>query len=184
MKELSLHVLDIVQNSIEADADLITVTIVENLTTDRLTIEIADNGRGMDNEMVQKIKDPFVTGRKNRKVGLGIPLLYKACTRCGGDMVIESELGKGTKILCWFIYSHIDRAPLGNMIDTILTIIMANPDIDILYTHKYEEREIRLDTREIKRVIGEVPINQPEVLSWMREYLKESYDSLYGGASK
>ncbi|NLM43097.1 MAG: sensor histidine kinase [Clostridiales bacterium] len=183
MKELSLHVLDIVQNSIAADANLITIRIVEKITTDRLVIEIADNGRGMDNEMVQKIKDPFVTGRKIRKVGLGIPLLHKACTRCGGDMVIESELGKGTKILCWFIYSHIDRAPLGNMIDTILTIIMTNPEIDIVYTHNYEGKEIQLDTREIKKIMGEVPINQPQVLSWMKEYLKESFNSLYGGAN-
>ncbi len=98
-------------------------------------------------------------------------------------MVIESELGKGTKILCWFIYSHIDRAPLGNMIDTILTIIMTNPEIDIVYTHNYEGKEIQLDTREIKKIMGEVPINQPQVLSWMKEYLKESFNSLYGGAN-
>jgi len=183
MKELSLHILDIVQNSIEADASLVTIKIVENLTTDKLIIEVIDNGCGMDKELAEKIKDPFVTGRNTRKVGLGIPLLYKACTRCDGDMEIQSEVGKGTRISCWFKYSHIDRAPLGNITDTILTIVAGNPQVDIVYLHMRDDKEIHLDTREIKRALGEVPINEPAVLSWIREFLKEGFNSLYGGAN-
>ncbi|SHJ00320.1 ATP-binding protein [Lutispora thermophila] len=183
MKELSLHILDIVQNSIAADANLIDIKIVENLAIDKLIIEVADNGRGMEEEMTERVKDPFVTGRKTRKVGLGIPLLYEACTRCGGDLRIESEIGKGTKVICWFKHSHIDRAPLGNMIDTILTLIMGNPHIDITYLHIIDEREMRFDTREVRKVLGEVPINEPQVLSWIRDYLKEGFNSIYGGAN-
>jgi len=183
MKELSLHILDIVQNSIDAEASLITINIVENLTTDKLIIEVIDNGRGMDKEFVEKIKDPFVTGRSTRKVGLGIPLLYKACTRCDGDMEIQSEVGKGTKVSCWFKYSHIDRAPIGNMTDTILTIVAGNPHIDIVYLHMRDGKEMRLDTREIRKALGDVPINEPAVLSWIREFLREGFNSLYGGAN-
>lgn len=183
MKELSLHILDIVQNSIVAEASLITINIVENLTTDKLIIEVTDNGCGMEKELTEKIKDPFVTGRKTRKVGLGIPLLYKACTRCDGNMEIQSEVGKGTKVTCWFKYSHIDRAPLGNMTDTILTIVAGNPHIDIVYLHMRDGKEMRLDTREIRKALGDVPINEPAVLSWIREFLREGFNSLYGGAN-
>lgn len=183
MKELSLHILDIVQNSIAANANLIIIKIVENLTTDKLIIEVIDNGLGMKEEMTERVKDPFVTGRRTRKVGLGIPLLYEACIRCEGDLKIESEVGKGTKVTCWFKHSHIDRAPLGNMVDTILTIITGNPQIDIVYEHDRDEKEMRFDTREIRKALGEVPINEPQVLSWIKEFLKEGFNSLNGGAN-
>lgn len=182
MKELSLHILDIVQNSIAAEASLVTVNIVEDLTTDKFVIEVIDNGCGMDSELAKKIKDPFITGRKTRKVGLGVPLLYEACTRCEGDLNIQSVKGKGTRVIASFKHSHIDRAPLGNIIDTILTIIMANPELDLVYKHTKNGRDICFDTREIKEALGEVPINEPQVISWIRGFLEESFNSISGGA--
>src|SRR5699024_6023925 len=119
-----------IQNSIAAKASLITINIVEDLTTDVFSIEVIDNGQGMDKELAERIKDPFITGRKTRKVGLGVPLLYIACTRCQGNLEIQSDKGKGTKVIAWFKHSHIDRAPLGNMIDTIIAIVIGNPEID------------------------------------------------------
>lgn len=181
MKELSLHILDIVQNSVAAKASFIDINIVEDLTTDKFIIEVIDNGHGMDKEYAEKIKDPFTTGRKTRKVGLGVPLLYRACIRCDGDLKIQSERGKGTRVTAWFKHSHIDRAPLGNMIDTILTIIMGNPEIDIVYRHKKDKNEICFDTREIKKALGEVPINEPEVISWIKGFLEEGFSSISGG---
>lgn len=184
MKEISLHILDIVQNSIAAKADSITVKIVEDLTTDTLVIEIIDNGSGMDKELAERIKDPFTTGRKTRRVGLGVPLLYDACTRCDGNLKIQSERGKGTTVIAWFKHSHIDRAPLGNMIETILTIVMGNPEIDFIYIHNYNSKEFCFDTREIKQALGEVSINEPQVLSWIKGFLEEGFNSLSGGAEK
>lgn len=182
MKELSLHILDIVQNSIAAEAKLVTINIVEDLTTDRFVIEVIDNGCGMDKDYAEKIKDPFTTERKTRKVGLGVPLLYNACKRCDGDLEIQSEKGKGTRIVARFKHSHIDRAPLGNMVDTILSLIIANPDIDLVYRHYRNEKEIHFDTREIKEALEGVPINEPQVINWIKGFLKEGFSSISGGA--
>ena len=184
MKELSLHILDIVQNSIAAEAGLITINIVEDLTADRFVIEVIDDGLGMDKELAERIKDPFTTGRKTRKVGLGVPLLYAACIRCDGNLEIQSEKGKGTKLIAWLKNSHIDRAPLGNMIETILTIVMGNPEIDLVYNHKWNGKAFCFDTREIKQALGDVPINEPQVLSWIKGFLEEGVNSLSGGAEK
>lgn len=181
MKELSLHILDVVQNSIAAGSSLININIVEDLNTDIFIIEIIDNGCGMDKDYADKIKDPFTTGRKSRKVGLGIPLLYAAGKRCEGDLKIESEIGKGTKVTAWLKHSHIDRAPLGNMADTIKTLIACNPEIDFLYSHRLNEKEFNFDTREIKRILGDVPINEMDVLSWVEGYIEEGLKSLNGG---
>lgn len=183
MKELSLHILDIVQNSIAAGANLVNINIVEDLTTDIFVIEVIDNGCGMNKEYAEKIKDPFTTGRKSRKVGLGIPLLYAASKRCEGDLEIQSEKGKGTRISAWLKHSHIDRAPLGSMVETMEILIMCNPDVDFVYNHKLNGKEFNLDTREIKKILGDVPINETDVLVWLKEFLKEGLNSINGGAN-
>lgn len=178
MKELSLHILDVVQNSIAAGANLIEISIVEDLNSDMLTIEITDNGCGMDKDYADKIKDPFTTGRKSRRVGLGIPLLYAAGKRCEGDLKIETERGKGTKVTVWMKHSHIDRAPLGDMAETIKTLIVCNPNVDFLYNHKLNKKEFNFDTEEIKRILGDVPINEMDVLSWIEGHIREGLKSL------
>lgn len=183
MKELSLHILDIVQNSIAAGANLVNINIVEDLTTDIFAIEVIDNGCGMNKEYAEKIKDPFTTGRKSRKVGLGIPLLYAASKRCEGDLEIQSEKGKGTRISAWLKHSHIDRAPLGNMVETMEILIACNPDVDFIYNHKINGKEFNFDTREIKKILGVVPINETDVLVWLKEFLKEGLNSINGGAN-
>lgn len=178
MKELSLHILDIVQNSITAGADLVRINIVEDLTTDIFAIEVIDNGCGMEKEYAEKIKDPFITGRESRKVGLGIPLLYAASKRCEGDLKIQSEKGKGTIISAWLKHSHIDRAPLGSMVETLEILIACNPDVDFLYNHSVNSKKFNFDTREIKKILGHVPINHPEVLSWVKGYIQEGLSNL------
>jgi len=182
MKELSLHILDVVQNSIAADSTLISINITEDLDTDLFIIEIIDNGCGMDEDYAEKIKDPFITRRKSRKVGLGIPLLYAAGKRCEGDLKIESKKGRGTKITAWLRHSHIDRAPLGNMADTIKILIICNPEVDFSYNHKKNEKEFNFDTREIKRILGDVSISEMEVIAWIEEQVREGLKSLNGGA--
>jgi len=157
VEDLSLHILDIVENSIRAKASRIEIKVVEDIRKDLLTIEIKDNGQGIDEETVKKVLDPFFTTRTTRRVGLGLPLLSQAARESGGDVEIESKVGRGTRIKATFGYSHIDRKPLGNMETTLTTLIAGNPEVDFIYEHKNDELEYRLDTKEIRaRIMREL----------------------------
>lgn len=186
MKDLSLHILDLTQNSISAGADLVQITINEDLMADRLTICIEDNGKGMDKDFLEKVKDPFVTSRTSRKVGLGIPLMLAACRRCEGDLVIESEKNVGTRVTATFKHSHIDRAPMGDMAETMVSLILAgsesNRTVDFVYTHMIDSREFRIDTREIRTVLGSgISLGEPDVIMWIKDYVNEGLTNLRGG---
>jgi DNA mismatch repair ATPase MutL len=150
MEDLSLHVLDIAENSVRANASRVEIRINEELKKDLLTIEIKDNGRGIDKETTRKVFDPFFTSRTTRRVGLGLPLLSQAAKESGGDIEIESKVGRGTRVRAVFGYSHIDRKPLGDMAKTLQTLIIGNPEVDFLYEHKKGNRKYRLDTAEIR----------------------------------
>ncbi|QZY56590.1 ATP-binding protein [Crassaminicella profunda] len=178
MRELSLHILDIVQNSISAKATFIEIIIDENERKNSMNIEIVDNGMGMSKELLQKVTNPFITTRKTRKVGLGISLFKAACERCNGKFHIESEVGKGTKILARFERNHIDRAPLGDMVDTMVIIIMSNEKIDYLYKHRINKNELVLDTREVRKVLRGVPLNNMEVIDWIKGYISDGLNEL------
>lgn len=173
MRELSLHILDIVQNSIAAEATFVEISIEERTKEDLFIIRIIDNGRGMDKEFLKKVTDPFVTTRKTRKVGLGISLFKAAAERCNGCFAIESELNVGTTIEATFERNHIDRAPLGNMAETMITLIMAQDQVDYLYRHVLDQKEFVFDTREIRKILGQVPLSQWEVLDWVKNYIQE-----------
>lgn len=183
MRDISLHVLDIVNNSLEAGADLIEVIIDEGIDNDELRVRINDNGRGMDEEFVKKAVTPFFTSRKTRKVGLGLPLLKAACERCGGKFDIQSKPGKGTKIDASFGYHNIDRPPMGNMADTILSLVILNPAVDFIYQHSFNGKMFGMDTRELKNALNEVPLNSPEVAGWLRDYLTEGISSIRATSS-
>ena len=150
MEDLSLHILDIAENSIRAKASRIKVRVVEDRAQDLLTIEIKDNGQGIDEKTVKRVLDPFFTTRTTRRVGLGLPLLSQAARESGGDVEIESKVGMGTRVKATFGYSHIDRKPLGNMETTLTTLIAGNPEVDFIYEYKKDELEYRLDTKEIR----------------------------------
>lgn len=184
MKELSLHILDLVQNCIEAGADNIGIEIDEDITNDIFRITVTDNGWGMSSETIENVKDPFFTSRKTRRIGLGIPLLYEAARRCGGDMEIKSESGHGTYISVYFIHSHIDRAPLGDIWDTLAGLIMCNEHISFTYIHKYDGKLFEFKTEEIIKTLNGVPITEIEVIGWIRQYLKEQLNELYGGMKR
>ena len=178
MKELSLHILDIAKNSVKAKASLIEVIINEDEEKNLLSIGINDNGSGMTEEFLQRVRDPFSTTRTTRKVGMGIPLFEAASVQCGGKLDITSEVGVGTKVLATFQYDHIDRAPLGDMTGTIKTLIWGSPEIDFLYRHEKNGQEFILDTRELKNVLGGVPLDTPDVLEWIEGYIKEGLDGI------
>lgn len=186
MKDLSLHVLDLSENSVSAGASLVTISIIEKTEADRLAICIEDNGRGMDKEFLKKVSDPFVTTRTSRKVGLGIPLMQAACRRCEGDLVIESEKNVGTKLTATFKRSHIDRAPIGNMAETMVSLILAGSTggriVDFVYRHVIDQKEFCMDTREIRAALGsEVSLGEPDVLMWIKDFINEGMENLRGG---
>jgi len=155
LRELSLHILDIVENGVAAGADFIRITVDEARRDDRITITITDNGRGIPAEKIDRLTDPFITLRPTRRVGLGLPLLSAAAQRCDGALDVSSKAGDGTRVQAVFRYSHIDRAPMGDMAATITTLIMGNPGIDFVYRHIIDGREFTLDTRGLKEELGE-----------------------------
>jgi len=178
MKELSLHILDIGQNSITAKSSLIELEIIEAFARDELTIKIKDNGIGMDEETVKKVIDPFYTTRTTRKVGLGISMFKANAELCSGWLRISSELGVGTEIATLFKHSHIDRAPLGNMADTIMTMVMGIGDADLRYKHVYNSQEFVFDTQEIREILGGVPLDNLDVMLWVKGYVADGLENL------
>lgn len=173
MREISLHILDIVQNSISADASIIGVSIYESSEKDEFTVKITDNGKGMSEELVKRVCDPFTTSRTTRKVGLGIPLFKTAAELTGGSFKIDSVPGEGTVVTATFVRSSIDRQPLGDIAGTMLGLFTSYESIDFVYSHEVDSSVFKADTRELKEVLGGVPLSQPEVYLWLNEYLKE-----------
>jgi len=177
MEDLSLHILDIVENSITAGATKIRIRIKEDTTENLLLIEISDNGKGMDDEMLKNALDPFHTTRTTRNVGLGIPLLADAAREAGGDISIKSVKEEGTTITATLPHDNIDRKPLGDIEKTLIVIIASNPGIDVIFEHKRNDYEYTLDTAEIKKELDGVPINTPEVIKVLENDLKEWLNS-------
>jgi len=173
LEDLSLHILDIVENAISAKAKKIEIWVVEEPREDRLTIEIKDDGIGMDEEVSQKAVDPFFTTRSSRRVGLGLSFMAQAAQEAGGSLRIESTLGKGTKVMATFQYHHIDRKPLGSMVETMMTLLMGNPELDILYTHQKEGKSYVLSSSWLKNHFKDRSLVDPEVIQWMKTHLKE-----------
>ncbi len=180
MKELSLNVLDVAKNSVKAGAKNIRIEITE--TEDTLTLAISDDGCGMTPEFLQNVTDPFCTTRTTRAVGLGIPLLKLEAEQTGGSLSIESKhesthpTDHGTTTAATFFKNHIDMTPLGDIKGTIITLIQGSPDIDFLFIHTSPDFDVRLDTKELREVLGdEVPLDNAEVLMWISENLSEQY---------
>ncbi len=182
MKELSLNILDIAENSVRANATLINITIIEDSETLKVTVK--DDGCGMTKEILENVTNPFCTTRTTRKVGLGIPLLKLQAEQTGGSVTIVSKHKDefpdthGTETEALFYKNHIDMTPLGDIIATVITLIQCNENLDLLFTHTTLNGEVRLDTRELREVLGDVPLNTVEVIMWIKENLIEQYEAL------
>ena len=180
MKELSLNILDIAQNSIHAEATLVEILLTE--TEDTLRLEIRDDGRGMSEEFLSRVTDPFSTTRTTRKVGLGLPLLKLAAEQTGGWMEITSRERAlwpdthGTEVTAFFYKNHLDFTPLGDVISTVVSLVQGSPEVDFLFVHELPDRTVEIDTRMLREVLGDdVPLSDPEVLMWIRGSLTEQY---------
>ena len=181
MRELSLNILDIAQNSISAGASLTEIVVNENTKDKTLLIGIYDNGCGMTEEQVKSVIDPFFTTRTTRKVGMGIPLFKMSCEQTGGKFTIESEKGVGTKINALYKTDSIDFTPLGDIASTIVAIVSMNADKEFLYRRILDDREAIFSTVEIKKILDGVPLSEPSVMNWIEEYLNEQYNELLKG---
>lgn len=181
MEELALHILDLAQNSIAAGATQLKITVTEDRAGDRLTITLADNGRGMEPEFVRRVLDPFTTTRTTRRVGMGLSLLAMNARQCDGDVVVTSERGKGTTVAATFRLQHWDRPPLGDIPATLVTLMAGAPELDLTYRHIVDGREFTFSAREVREELLEVPLTDPKVLHFLRDYLKEALANLYGG---
>ena len=174
MEDLSLHILDIAENSVAASADRIEIRIAEDKKNDLLSIEIIDNGTGMDKDTIKKALDPFYTSKTVRRIGLGLSLLSESAKAANGKLTIESEKGQGTRVKAEFQFSHIDRKPLGDIDQTIITLVIGNPDIDFFYEIKKNNHTHRVDTRTIKADHKEISLNSLEGIKLLRKKLQKN----------
>jgi hypothetical protein len=183
MREIALHLLDIAENSVAAQGRNISIEVHEDLKNDRLWACVLDDGRGMSAETVQRVLDPFYTTRTTRKVGLGIPLLKLAAEMSEGGLSLQSQPGQGTRLEVWFRHSHIDRMPLGDLSATFLAVLVAYPHIHWVFTYRVtqadgQQDEFVFDDTELKTELGDLPISEPEILSFVREMLEEGIGAI------
>lgn len=180
MNDLSLHIIDIIQNSLSAGAGFIRLTVEENLPQDRLIIEIEDNGRGMSRETAKKLEDPFYTTRTTRRVGMGIPLFKQSAMQSGGDLSIASEEGVGTTVKAWFVHSNIDRPPLGDVANSFVLMASANPEIHFVLRYIFNDGEYVFDSQEVAEVLGDISISDVRVIRMVEEMIRENINGLKG----
>jgi hypothetical protein len=178
VKELSLHILDVSENGINAGADRVRITVEEARKDNSLRIIIKDNGRGIPADLIQNITDPFYTTRTTRRVGLGLSLLEAAACQCSGSMRVESIEGKGSKVIAEFEYNHIDRAPLGDMTGTLISLIIGYPDVAFEYLHTVDNRRFEMKTIDIRNMFGGRPVSDPAVFRKLRTILQEGLTTL------
>jgi len=185
MKELSLNILDIVENSVKARAANIGIDLDER-EKGRLVLTITDDGCGMTEDILRRVTDPFYTTRTTRPVGMGLSLLKLAAQQTGGDMTVESVSetvspdSHGTTVRAEFFTDHIDCVPLGDVTSTIVTLIQGSPDIDFHYTHRFgEDNMVELDTLQLRAVLEDVPLNSYEVLQWIEAFVSDQYAQIH-----
>lgn len=182
MKELSLNILDIAMNSVKAKADTVRITLKE--TDETFEMSISDNGCGMKEDFLKTVTDPFSTTRTTRKVGMGIPFLKLAAEQTGGSFLISSKHesdypdSHGTVTTAAFNKKSIDFTPLGDIVSTVVTLIQGSPDIRWIFSHSTSSGEVSLDTDELKAVLGDVPVDNTEVIIWIKGYLEEAYSEM------
>lgn len=178
MKDLSLHILDIVQNSTRANASLVKIEIEEDTERNLISITIKDDGSGMPSDMVKNVEDPYVTSRTTRKVGMGIPLFKQSAVQSGGGLHIISEIGIGTTIIATFQMDNIDTPPWGDLPGVIALLASGNPTVDFYYSHSYNGVEYIFDTFAVKEILGDTPISEPQVANFLKTMISENLEEI------
>jgi anti-sigma regulatory factor (Ser/Thr protein kinase) len=178
VRELSLHIMDIVENGVAAGATQVHISMIEDTARNLLRISIKDNGRGIPEHRLDQVLDPFYTTRTTRRVGLGLSLFREASRRCDGEFTLRSKEGEGTEVSASFRLDHIDLAPLGDMASSMTSLIMGNPGVDFIYTHERNGRAFQVDTREVRKELEDLPITHPEVIKYIGDSIRESLEEI------
>lgn len=178
MKDLALHVLDIAQNSIRAKATLVEISIVEDILLDLFSITIKDNGSGIASDCLEHVTDPFYTSRTTRKVGLGLSLLKQNAERCEGFFTINSVVNIGTVVVASFKHSHIDRPVLGDIAGVVVILVTSNPEMDFVYSHRYNQQSYVFSTKEVREVLDGVPLSDLSVSRFLKEMITENLEAI------
>lgn len=178
MEELCYHIIDIAQNSVAANSKNVYILLDDSTRADQIVIEVKDDGRGMDAQTMQNVQDPFYTTKSYKKVGLGIPLLKQAAQDCGGDFRMESEPGKGTLVFTSFQKSHIDTPPIGDLKNTIFTLIVSTEGANVDFTYATDLGRFNISIAQVKEQIGELHLTHPDVMKFLREYIEENVGKL------
>jgi nitrogen-specific signal transduction histidine kinase len=173
VRELALHLLDVMQNAVEAGATRVALEIREDHRADRLVITVRDNGRGIAPQALDSVTDPFYTTRTTRHVGLGLPLFASAAERAEGRLTVCSQPGAGTSVQATFVLSHPDRQPLGDLAGTLVTFLFASQAPDLHYIHRVDGETFEFDTAELRAQLGDVPLTHPAVQRWLAGFLAE-----------
>jgi hypothetical protein len=181
LQDLSLHILDVAENGLRAGASRLWIRVREDLSEDLMEVEVEDNGEGMTPELSRKALDPFVTTRTTRRVGLGLPLLADAAREAEGDVEVSSQPGQGTRVRATFRHGHIDRKPLGDMGSTVASLLLADPRMGLVYEHSRDGQAFRLDANELRVELDPVPLDKPEVINWIRAYVRQGLEEIGAG---
>lgn len=173
LKDFSLYILDLAQNSLRADATWINIFIDEREEDNLLVVEIEDNGKGMSDEELDKVLNPFYTTRTTRRIGLGLSLFTAMIKRCDGELCLSSTPGEGTKLTAIITLNHWDKPPLGDMAGSLVTLIAGNPEVDFVYQHRRGSKDYLLETKKVKGILEDVPINNPTVLDYIQKDIEK-----------
>jgi len=171
VEDICFHLTDLVQNSVAAGATTIRLDIAESEKQDTLALEIADNGRGMDPLTLEKVQDPFFTTKSFKKVGLGIPLFKATAQACRGDFAIHSQVGRGTSVRATMEKNHLDCPPMGNLQETLLTLLVTLEAVDLQFSYRSDRGEFSISSGAIRLQIGELHFSHPDVVAFLRDYI-------------
>lgn len=178
MEDISMHILDVTENSLTAGASKIFIWLLEDMAEDTLTLEIVDDGSGMKEELLRKVISPFTTTRTTRKIGLGLPYLAQSAESAGGELMVKSDPGIGTRIVATFKLSHIDRIPIGNLCETILTLIICHPKVHFFFSYEKDNQVFSFSTNMIRKELEGIPLSHSEVIGGLRSMIQEGLDQI------
>lgn len=181
MQDISLHIMDIMQNSVRAKASLIQLELCCDRENDLLVVTITDNGVGMEKELAQKASSPFVTSRTSRRVGLGIPFFKQSGEISGGGFSLWSQQGKGTSVKVSYGIAHINRIPLGDLGETITAMLIAYPEIRYGLALRGGNKEFSFDSEDITSGFGQVQASEWNVIAWIKAYINEGVSAAFLG---
>lgn len=179
MKEISLHILDLVENSIKANATKITIEVVESISDNIYSIRIKDDGCGMTQEFLANIDDPYTTTSQSRKIGLGIPLVKMNAEKAGGKFCIQSVLGGGTEVYFDFEHNHWDRPPLGDIAGVVVMLAVCNDDKQITYTHITDGGKYVFDTNEVRETLDGISLNNYSIITYLKDMINENLVAIH-----